>query len=144
MAYSKGNKEYLGIDTNVMVAYLDHDHPNHSQTKKLRQRAIVTSPTIIHEAYHSLVFKMKWDPDEARVTLEELLADKNNLFLNQTLQTARVGLLLAVKHGLGGRDALTLANLLVSNILNMVTFDQDLIKLGSVSYGNKVLKIRSP
>ena len=144
MVYTQRSKEYLGIDTNILVAYLDHDHPNHPQTEKLRQKAIAVSPTIIHEAYHSLVFKMKWDPDETRATLEELMADRNNLFLNQTLQTTRVGLHLAVKHGLGGRDALILANLLVSNILNMVTLDQDLIKLESVNYRSKVLKIRSP
>jgi len=144
MAYSQRNKEYLGIDTNILVAYLDYDHPNHHKAEKLRRKAIATSPTMIHEAYHSLVFKMKWDADEARVTLEELMADRNNLFLNQTLQTTRVGLHLAVKYGLGGRDALILANLLVSNILDMVTLDQGLIKLGSVGYRNKVLKIRSP
>lgn len=143
MAYNQRNKEYLGIDTNILVAYLDRDHPNHRQTERLQQSAIATSPTIIHEAYHSLVFKMKWDPEEAKVALEELMADKSNLFLNQTLQTARAGLFLAVKHGLGGRDALILANLLVSNILNMVTFDQALIKIGKVSYRNKVLRIRS-
>ncbi len=143
MAYSQGNKEYLGIDTNILIAYLDRDHPNHRQTEELRQKAIAVSPTIIHEAYHSLVFKMKWNPNEAKVTLEELMADRNNLFLNQTLQTTRVGLHLAVRYSLGGRDSLILANLMVSNILNMVTFDQDLINLESVSYRNKVLKIRS-
>jgi predicted nucleic acid-binding protein len=144
MAYGQRNKEYLRIDTNIMVSYRDNDHPNHSQTEKLRQKAIMISPTTIHEAYYSLIFKMKWDPDEARVTLEELMADRNNLFLNQTLQTTRAGLHLTVKYGLGGRDALILANLLVSNILHMITLDQDLIKRGSVTYRNEVLKIRSP
>lgn len=143
MAYSQRNKEHLGIDTNVLVAYLDHDHPTHHQTEKLQQKAIAVNPTIIHEAYHSLVFKMKWTASEAKTALEELMADKNNLFLNQTLQTTRVGLHLAAKHGLGGRDALILANLLVSNILNIVTLDQELIKLRSVNYRNKILKIQS-
>lgn len=143
MAYSQANKGYLGIDTNVLIAYLDRYHPNHRQTEKLRRKAIAISPTIIHEAYHSLVFKMKWDPNQAGVTLEELMTDRNNLFLNQTLQTTRVGLHLAVRYGLGGRDSLILANLMVSSILNMVTFDQDLINLGSVSYRNKVLKVRN-
>lgn len=144
MAHSRGNKRYLGIDTGVLVAYLDYDHPHHQQVEKLRQRAVAINPTIIHEAYHSLVFKMKWDPNEAKATLGELIADKNSLFLNQTMQTTRVGLLLAVKYSLGGRDALILANLLISNIPNIVTFDQGLIKLKSVSHGNRVLKIQSP
>ncbi len=144
MAYSQGNQEYLGIDTNILIAYLDRDHPNHRKTEKLQQKAIAISPTIIHEAYHSLVFKMKWVPNEAKATLEELIADRSNLFLNQTLQTSRVGLHLASKYGLGGRDALIIASLMVSNVLHMVTFDQDLIKLETVSYRNKVLKIQSP
>jgi len=144
MAHSRGDKEYLGIDTTALVAYLDYNHPYHRRVEKLRQRAVAINPTIIHEAYHSLVFKMKWDPNEAKVTLGELIADKNNLFLNQTMQTTRLGLLLAVKYGLGGRDALILANFLSSNILNIVTFDQDLIKLKSVSHGKRTLKIQSP
>lgn len=144
MADSPRDKEYLGIDTSVLVAYLDYGHPSHHQTEKLRRRAVALNPTIVHEAYHSLVFKMKWNPTEARETLEELVTDKSMLFLNQTLQTTRVGLHLAVKYGLGGRDALILANLLNSNVPEIVTFDQALTKLKSISHRERILKIRSP
>ena len=71
MANSRRDQEHLGIDTNVLVAYLDADHPAHGRTERLSQEAVALNPTIIHEAYHTLVFKMKWSPEQAsRVLIE--------------------------------------------------------------------------
>ena len=141
MARTKRDQGHLGIDTNVLVAYLDGDHPSHGRTHKLAQEAVALNPTVVHEAYHTLVFRMKWKATETSRVLREVIADERNLFLNQTLKTTKVGLGIAVENNLGGRDALILANFLSAGIRRMVSFDDELIKLRKVTYGKDAVTI---
>jgi len=61
MGHPKRDEEYLGIDTNLLVAFLDKDHPDHQKTKNLMKfQYHAVNPTIIHEAYHTLVYRQKW------------------------------------------------------------------------------------
>jgi len=143
MARAKRNQEHLGIDTNVLVAYLDREHPSHRRTEKLAEKAVALNPTIIHEAYHTLVFKMKWTGTEASRILMEAMTDDRNLFINQTLNTTKAGLRIATKNNLGGRDALILANFLTAGIKEMLTLDDELISLKRVTYGRSTLTIVS-
>jgi predicted nucleic acid-binding protein len=143
MAHAKRDQEHLGIDTNVLVAYLDREHPSHRRTEKLAQRAVALNPTIVHEAYHTLVFKMKWKEREASQTLTEAMADDRNLFINQTLKTTKAGLRIASEHGLGGRDALILASFITAGIDEMVSFDDELTALKKLTYGKSTLTITS-
>jgi len=54
MGSTRGDKEYLGVDTNVLVAFLDRQHPDHPEAKRLENFSYTaTNPTIIHEAYLS-------------------------------------------------------------------------------------------
>jgi predicted nucleic acid-binding protein len=103
---------------------------------------VALNPTIIHEAYHTLVFKMKWTPQEASTVLIDASTDAHNLFINQTLTTTRIGLHIATRHGLGGRDALILANFLAAGITELVTLDDKLINLKRVAYGRRSMSIR--
>ena len=143
MAHAKRNQEHLGIDTNVLVAYLDREHPSHGRTGKLAEEAVALNPTIIHEGYHTLVFKMKWTGMEASRILIQAMADDRNLFINQTLKTTKAGLRIAAENNLGGRDALILANFLTAGIKEMVTLDDELIALKKVTYGKNTLTIAS-
>jgi predicted nucleic acid-binding protein len=142
MAHPRRNQEHLGVDTNVLVAYLDADHPAHKRTERLSHDAVALNPTIIHEAYHTLVFKMKWRAEQASSVLIEASTDERNLFINQTLTTTRMGLHVASRYRLGGRDALILANLLTAGIPAFVTLDDELIALKRVAYGKRTLAIR--
>jgi predicted nucleic acid-binding protein len=90
------------------------------------------------------VFKLKWSPEGARLALREALDDRNNLFLNQTLDTTRTALALAGRYSLGGRDSLILANYMSPSVSHMVTFDKALLSIGKVVFGRRELKIRSP
>jgi len=144
MAYNRRDQRYLAIDSNILVAYLDRDHPQHQKVKSLASKRVALNPTVIHETYHALVFKLKWSPEEAALALREALDDRNNLFLNQTLDTTRTGLALAERYSLGGRDALILANYLSSSVSHLQTFDKALLALERVVYGRRELKIRSP
>ena len=123
---------------------MDRDHPQHGRVKSLSSRRVALNPTVIHESYHALVFKLKWSPEGARLALKEALDDKNNLFLNQTLETTRTGLALAERYGLGGRDALILASFLAPSVSHLQTFDKALLALERVVYGRRELKIRAP
>jgi len=143
MAHSRRDQEHLGIDTNVLVAYLDKDHPSHSETSGLGDESVALNPTIVHEAYHTLVFKMKWAPEDASGALTEASMDANNLFINQTLKTTKMGLRIAAEHNLGGRDALILANFVSAGISKLVTYDRALLALGVVKYGRSALSIES-
>jgi predicted nucleic acid-binding protein len=142
MAHPRRDQEHLGVDTNVLVAYLDADHPAHRRAARLSHEAVALNPTIVLEAYHTLVFKMKWSPDQASKVLIEACTDERNLFINQTLTTAKMGLRVATRYGVGGRDALILANLLTARIAGFVTMDDELIALRRVAYGSLTLVIR--
>jgi predicted nucleic acid-binding protein len=142
MAYGKRDQEHLGIDTNVLVAYLDKEHPSHGETSGLDDEPVALNPTVVHEAYHTLVFKMKWTSRDASKALTEASMDRRNRLINQTLTTTRLGLHLAIEHNLGGRDALIVANFLDARISRFVTFDMALLALGDLRYGDAVLAIR--
>jgi predicted nucleic acid-binding protein len=144
MAYDGRAQKYLAIDSNVLVAYLDGDHPQHSKVERLGSRRVALNPTVTHETYHALVFKLKWSPEEARLSIREALDDRDNLFLNQTLETTRTGLALAERYSLGGRDSLILANYMSPSVSYMLTFDKALFSIGRVVFGRRELTIRSP
>jgi len=109
----------------------------------LAKETIALNPTIIHEAYHTLVFKARWSPEEASRALLDACSDPMNQFANQTVRTTRLGLELAVRHHIGGRDALILASLLGARISEFFTFDGDLIALKRVRFGKATLVIKA-
>jgi predicted nucleic acid-binding protein len=143
MAHAKGDQKHLALDSNVLVAYLDREHPQHSKVTSLAQRRVALNPTVVHEAYHTLVFKMKWERDDASKTLMELLNDADILFLNQTKDTTRIGLRFAQRYAIGGRDALILASFLNPSIGEFRTFDKELIRLHGIKHGRRKLNIRA-
>lgn len=143
MAEPRRDQEYLGIDSNVLLAYLMPDHPDHNVTKRLTRKAHAVNPTVVHETYHSAVFKMKRRPDHTVRTLIDYM--HFSLCLPITAATVEVGLRIALKHSLGGRDALILATYLLSrDVKTLVTMDKVLLALGEVRLGKKVLRISSP
>ena len=142
MADSRRDQEYLGIDSNILVAYVVPDHPAHDSVKWLIERNHAINATVLHESYHTLVFKLKRRPDQTRKTLLEYMGYV--LFLSTTAQTAELGLRLAVKHALGGRDALILASYLLSKeVRTLVTMEKGLLTLRKITLGEKVLEISS-
>jgi len=143
MAHPGRNQEHLGVDANAIVAYLDEKHPSHGETYGLKKVPVALNSTTIHEAYHTLVFKMKWAREEAAETLRRVCTSSENRFINQTLKTTEVGLSLAVQHNLGGRDALILASFLSGGIPRLTTLDSSLLGLRVVKHGKAVLSIVS-
>ena len=143
MAYARRDQKHLAIDSNVLVAYLDKEHPQHSKVTSLAYRRVALNPTVVHETYHTLVFKMKWASDDASEVLMEILDDTDILFLNQTKDTTRTGLRFAERYALGGRDALILASFLNPSVAEFKTFDKELTRLRRVEHGRRKLTIRA-
>ena len=87
------------------------------------------NPTIIHEAYHTLVFSQKWVPSEAKRRLKMLLKHPYIEFFSQTKKICVIALNLATQYKLGGRDALIIANFIANKISTFYTHDQELLAL---------------
>jgi len=145
MGNTKRDKEYLGIDTNVLVAFLDKGHPDNPKTKILTENKYnAVNPTIIHEAYHTLVYKQKWMKNDAKNILTDFVDLDTILFLDQTKEITKLGLKIGADCGLGGRDALILANFLFNSIKRMITFDKELLDIKEVMIEGKKLEILRP
>ncbi len=143
MANTRRDQEYLGIDSNVLVAYLVPDHPDHELTKPLAGKRHAVNPIVLHETYHTCVFKLRRKADE---TVAALLDYMNfSLCLTMNSGTAELGLKLALKHSLGGRDALILASHAFSKQVNkFVTMDGSLLSVKRIQIGRKMLEITLP
>lgn len=138
-----------GLDTNIICYALDESYPEHELLKGLllnlsAENKAALSPTIIHEAYHVLVFGHKWYPEEAADALRMLLKNPYTEFYNQTRKISGMALNLAVKHNLGGRDALIAANYLANEVPVFYTLDKALLKLQKITWKNVSLTIKDP
>jgi predicted nucleic acid-binding protein len=143
LAKSRRDQKYLGIDSNVLVAYLVPEHPEHGIVKSLSNKNHAINPTVVHETYHTCIFKLKRDPQQ---TVKALLQYTNMaLCLPIMKYTTELGLELGLEHGLGGRDALILASYLSSLQVNrLMTFDKTLLHIGKVRSGRRTLIISAP
>jgi predicted nucleic acid-binding protein len=107
-------------------------------------KQIALNPTVVHEAYHVLVFGQKWEPREAHTRLGAIITHPNAAFFNQTRTTCSIGLRIAEEKKLGGRDSLILSNFLTNRVSELHTHDKELKNLGSVSWKNTTLTIIDP
>jgi predicted nucleic acid-binding protein len=108
------------------------------------EKSIAVNPTVIHETYHTLVYGQKFTRAEAINRLRLLLNHPYIYFLNQTKRTCQIGLDIAARHMLGGRDALILANYLGGKIPVMYTHDRELVSLQSIAWRSTSIEIRDP
>ena len=139
----------VGVDTNILCYSLDPAYPEHEKLKDLLlnlspENRIAINPTIIHETYHTLVFSQKWLPSEAKRRLQMLIQHPYVAFFNQTKRTCVIGLNLAEKHKLGGRDALIIANFIANKVPIMYTHDEELLFLKKISWKNWMLTFKDP
>ncbi len=140
MAQRSRDKTYLGIDSHVLIAYLIPDHPDHNATKSLTQQYHAVNPTVLHEAYHTCVFRLRRKPEE----LVKILTDYMDfvLCLSMNSETVRWGLKVALEHSLGGRDALILSSYgLSKEVKTFTTMDRKLLALKRVRIAGKILPI---
>jgi predicted nucleic acid-binding protein len=128
---------------------MDVDYPEHEAVKDLLvnlspDNTVVLNPTVIHEAYHVLVFYGKWFPQDAAEKLSALLKHPYVQFFNLTRKTTQIALNLSVKHELGGRDALIIANFISNKVPVIYTHDDELLKLKRIAWKNSQVTFQDP
>jgi predicted nucleic acid-binding protein len=102
-----------------------------------------TNPTVLHETYHTCVLKIRRRADKTVADLLDYM--KFSMCLPITDSTAELGLKLALRHSLGGRDALVIASFAMSRQVDkFVTWDKGLLDIKKIKIGSKVLEISSP
>jgi predicted nucleic acid-binding protein len=124
-------------------------YPEHEKVKDLLitlspENLVALNPTVLHEAYHTLVYYSEWVPEEAARRLTALLKHPYIEFYNQTQKTSLIALNLAVKHNLDGRDALITANYIANKIPTIYTHDKQLLKLQKITWKNTNLTYKDP
>jgi predicted nucleic acid-binding protein len=139
----------IGLDTNILCYALDPAYPEHKSLADLfkqlsPQNTVALNPTVLHETYHVLVFYLQWQPQEAAQKLSLLLKHPYIYFYNQTKQTTQIALQLAVKHALGGRDALIIANYLANKTPTIYTHDQTLLKIQNITWKQSTITFQDP
>ncbi len=139
----------VGLDTNIICYALDEAYPEHEELKGLllelsAENKVALNPTTIHEAYHVLVFGHKWFPEEAADALMIFLKNPYIEFFSQTRKTSTIALNLSVKHKLGGRDSLIVANFLANQTPIMFTHDKELLKHQKITWKNTNLTLKDP
>ncbi|MCF2140170.1 MAG: type II toxin-antitoxin system VapC family toxin [Candidatus Lokiarchaeota archaeon] len=124
-----------GIDTNIIVYSLAGDYPEHLQCKRLflqiakGELSVVLSGITIMEAYHTLVYKIKYSPQEVKKRLIAIMKSKNINIIQITSKTVRFALELASQYIVGGRDALITANYLEFGCKEIFSHDYDFDKI---------------
>ena len=91
----------VGLDTNILCYTLDPVYPEHEKVKHIlltlsTEDRIALNPTVLHEAYHTLVYYLEWTPEETRKRLTALLKHPYIEFYNQTKKTSIIALNLAL------------------------------------------------
>ena len=139
----------VGLDTNILCYALDPAYSEHHSLNRLlvdlsQESVIALNPTVIHEAYHVLVSYLKWFPEEAAMKLSLLLRHPYVEFFSQTKKTSNIALNLSVKHGLGGRDALIIANFLANKVPLILTHDQKILNLHKLPWREFSVAFKDP
>ena len=138
-----------GLDANILCYALDEAFPEHESLKDLLldlspEYRIALNPTTLHGTYHTLVFGQKWIPEDAVRTLKTLLKHPYIEFYSQTKQNCQLGLNLSVQHGLGGRDALIIANFLANKVPLILTHDQKILNLHKLPWRDFSVAFKDP
>ncbi len=139
-------EDLIGIDTNILAYALDPTFPEHPDAKKavLSCDGWAINSTVVHECYHTLVFGRKIPPPDSKLKIVEFLKDSRTVFLNMTRAMSLFALDLATKTNLGGRDSLIIGCYLHNNVPEIYSHDEELTKLGRVSYKGRHSRIVDP
>ena len=75
-----------GIDSSLLVYALDPMSIEHlvASNSILSLENWAINPTVVHEVYHTLVFKRGMKPNDGRSKLKAVLRDKRTRFFNIT------------------------------------------------------------
>lgn len=135
-----------GLDSSIVVYALDPATKEHEKSRDsiLSMQGWAINPTVVHEAYHTLVFKRGLSSADARSKLDALVRDRRTRFLNLTKTISLYSMELASEFSLGGRDSLILGCYLRGGIEEVLTHDRDLLRIGKLEYRGREVILRDP
>ena len=125
---------------------MDPTTQEHAKAKDvfLKLEGWAVNPTVIHEAYHSLVFRRKMQPEDAKVKLDALIKDRRTQFLNMTKTISLSSLEIGAEFKIGGRDALIVGCYLHGGVERVLTHDRELLNLGKIMAKGKAIRFIDP
>jgi len=139
----------IALDTNILCYALDPAFPEHDKLQDLllnlsQDFMVAVNPTVMHETYHTLVFRQKWLPEDAVKRLTMLMKHPFVKFFNQTKTVSIIGLRLAEKCNIGGRDALMIANYVANKTPTLYSHDTDLLEPEQIVWKRFKMTITDP
>jgi len=139
----------FGLDSNILCYALDPAFQENLVCRRIllaasAEKKLGVNPTVVHETYHTLVFHQKWSPSEARQRILTLLQHPYLEFYSQTRRISVIGLDLARRLNLGGRDSLILANYVANEVPVLYSHDDILTRLQKVSWKTFIIRIEDP
>jgi len=136
----------IGVDSSILVFALDPDTKEHQDAVNAVKSALelALNPTVIHETYHTLVFKRKMQPKDAISKLRTLIKDGKTHCFNITKIISLYSLDLASEFNLGGRDSLIIGCFLRNNVDTLLTHDKELLNVSSLKFRGRELEFRDP
>ena len=135
-----------GIDSSLLVYAMDPTTDEHTRARDaiVGLESWAVNPTVIHEAYHALVFKRKMAPGDARSKLTTLIRDRRTRFLNITRTVSLYAMDLAAEFSMGGRDSLIVGCYLHNALEAMYTHDGELLRRGKVAFRGQQIAFTDP
>lgn len=119
------------------------EHPT-AKNAMLSLQNWAMNPTVVHEVYHTLVFKRGMVPSDAKSKLNALVRDPRTSFLNITKTISLYSLDLASEFNMGGRDSLIIGCYMHNGIEAMLTHDSDLLEIGKVTFRGRQVSFNDP
>jgi predicted nucleic acid-binding protein len=135
-----------GIDSSILVYALDPTTNEHVKARDsiLSTQTWAINPTVVHESYHTLVFKRGMSPGDGRLKLRALVRDRGTAFLNLTKAISDYSLDLGSEFNLGGRDALIVGCYLRNGMETMLTHDRELLRLKRLRFKGREIAFVDP
>jgi predicted nucleic acid-binding protein len=135
-----------GIDSSILVYALDPQTKEHAMARdtvlSLQDWAI--NPTVVHEIYHTLVFKRGMEPNDAKSKLRAVVKDRRTHFFNITKAISLYSLDLASEFNIGGRDSLIIGCYMTNGAEGMLTHDASLLVIGRLNFRGRQMIFRDP
>ena len=135
-----------GIDSSLLVYALDPMTKEHivASNSILSLENWALNPTVVHEVYHTLVFKRGMKPSDGKSKLKTVLRDKRTRFFNITKKVSLYSLDLATEFKMGGRDSLIVGCYMTNGVETMLTRDSGLLAVAKIDFRGRQLAFRDP
>lgn len=135
-----------GIDSSILVYALDPTTEEHEKSRNaiLLLKDWVLNPTVVHETYHTLVFKRAIGPNDAITKVKAIVRDRRTHFFNLTKKTSLYSLDLGSELKMGGRDSLIVGCYMLNGAEEMLTHDSALLAIRKVGFKGRQISFRDP